>query len=793
MLGKWVRSINGVTMVVISVILFLFMTTLTTYVATSSYNSTFNMAKESMLQLNKNVVTSVEDLIDSHLSLIKVLSLQSNVKQFLKGEGGPILDYVKNQFAVYKGINSLMVFNTKGIVTAGYNASGGDISGLNIADRKYTIEALAGRECINPDIIVSKTTGEAIFVISVPVLDESGKVLGGAAVTVNWGTYLAKHVLPVKFGENGRVAMVDAKGLIIAHANKELMFQDFSSKPFIQEAMRQKSGFMQYALNGQEKVQAFEAVGRTGWVVSVTAPLADMTLAAEAQRNTLIVAGLIGYAVMLFAIATLLRTQVVRPLRSLMAFSAEIARGNFKASLEGRFRFELKELADNILNMTKELKNKLGFAQGVLAGLTTPVVICGTDDTVRYTNPAMLALLGQPGAPKDHEGEHVSRFFYGDSNKETFTQKCLKENKSFENVELQATFHGGNTLFLRVDASPIQDLDGQLIGAITTLTDLTAIREQQRRMQSQQEAMIQAAQVADGVANRLSTATEQISAQIEESSRGAQTQSQRVGETATAMDQMNTTVMEVAKNASNAANTADKAKLKAQQGSDIVRQVVGGIAGVQKQALDLKADMTTLGGQAQGIGQIMNVISDIADQTNLLALNAAIEAARAGEAGRGFAVVADEVRKLAEKTMTATKEVGDSIQGIQGGTSKNIGNVDNAVRMIDEATSLADKSGQALVEIVSLVELTTDQVRSIAAASEEQSAASEQIGRSIEEVDRISSETADAMGQSSKAVTELAELALVLKNLIVEMQAGEGDRSPSASPALPEGRPRLSA
>jgi methyl-accepting chemotaxis protein len=198
--------------------------------------------------------------------------------------------------------------------------------------------------------------------------------------------------------------------------------------------------------------------------------------------------------------------------------------------------------------------------------------------------------------------------------------------------------------------------------------------------------------------------------------------------------------------------------------------VVAGIGEVQTQALGLKQDMSTLGQQAQAIGQIMQVIEDIADQTNLLALNAAIEAARAGDAGRGFAVVADEVRKLAEKTMTATKEVGQAITGIQQGTRRNIDNVDRAVRAIGEATDMAGKSGEALRRIVSLVDNTTDQVRSIASASEQQSSASDEITRSIEEVSTISAETAQAMGQAATAVTELASQALALKGLIETMQ-----------------------
>jgi methyl-accepting chemotaxis protein len=299
------------------------------------------------------------------------------------------------------------------------------------------------------------------------------------------------------------------------------------------------------------------------------------------------------------------------------------------------------------------------------------------------------------------------------------------------------------------------------------------------------EGMLQAADRLSTVVAIVSSASEQLSAQIEQSTRGAELQSQRLSETATAMEEMNATVLEVARNASQATDTAEKAKGKAQEGSVIVGKVVSGIGEVQNQSLELKEDMTTLGQQAEGIGHVMNVISDIADQTNLLALNAAIEAARAGEAGRGFAVVADEVRKLAEKTMSATKEVGDAISQIQQGTRKNIENVDRTVSTIEEATRLAETSGEALQEIVSFVETSTDQVRSIATASEEQSSASEEINRSVEEVNRIAAESSDALRQSSQAVAELTQQAQELGAMILEMQGGSSGGATALS-----GKPR---
>jgi methyl-accepting chemotaxis protein len=288
---------------------------------------------------------------------------------------------------------------------------------------------------------------------------------------------------------------------------------------------------------------------------------------------------------------------------------------------------------------------------------------------------------------------------------------------------------------------------------------------------ARREGMVHAAEKLQSVVAVVTSASKEISGQIEDSSQGASLQSTRISETATAMEEMNATVLEVARSASQAAETADRTRQKAEGGAKIVGEVVNGIGQVQNQALELKADMGELGKQAEGIGHILNVISDIADQTNLLALNAAIEAARAGEAGRGFAVVADEVRKLAEKTMTATKQVDEAIRGVQNGARKNIDNVEKAVKAIENATTLADKSGDSLREILGLADEVADQVRSIATASEQQSATSEEINRNIEDVRRLSLEAAQAMQHSARAVEEMSEQANALRTLIKELES----------------------
>ncbi|SME87874.1 methyl-accepting chemotaxis protein [Desulfovibrio gilichinskyi] len=315
-----------------------------------------------------------------------------------------------------------------------------------------------------------------------------------------------------------------------------------------------------------------------------------------------------------------------------------------------------------------------------------------------------------------------------------------------------------------------KEADHESKRATIAMTEAEAAKS---KAESGRKVIIDAAKRLDIVVERMTTASEELAAQVEQASRGAKLQTERVSETATAMEEMNATVMEVSMNASNAAKESDKARGKAQEGSAVVGKAVNSIQNVQIQIGDLKGHMSSLGKQTDDIGSIMHVISDIADQTNLLALNAAIEAARAGDAGRGFAVVADEVRKLAEKTMDATHEVGEAIKNIQTGSHSSITSMDKAVQMIEESTELSKLSGESLTEIVALVNLTTDQVQAIATAAEQQSATSEEINRAVDEINSISSETSTSMGQSAIAVEELVRQSQELKILVEEMVHSE--------------------
>lgn len=302
---------------------------------------------------------------------------------------------------------------------------------------------------------------------------------------------------------------------------------------------------------------------------------------------------------------------------------------------------------------------------------------------------------------------------------------------------------------------------------------MSEAQKAKEKAESGQQASLVAASDVEKVVEQLISAANELDSQVVLATRSAESQKEQVTSSAAAMEEMNATVLEVARNASIASDGAANARAKAQAGANIVEDSVKAISLVREETTALRTVMGELGKEAEGIGDVMTVINDIADQTNLLALNAAIEAARAGEAGRGFAVVADEVRKLAEKTMVATKEVGTVIGNIQRDTHRSIESVDRTGANLESATELAARSGQSLAEIVEESVATADQVHSIATAAEEQSATSEQIAKSLEDINVSSAHTADVMRQSAEAVQGLANLVRQLQDLVQKLRSIE--------------------
>lgn len=268
------------------------------------------------------------------------------------------------------------------------------------------------------------------------------------------------------------------------------------------------------------------------------------------------------------------------------------------------------------------------------------------------------------------------------------------------------------------------------------------------------------------VTDRVASASAQLSATANEMAKGADTQTQRMAQSASAVEEMTMTATEVARNSQEAANIANETTQTAQIGHAVVDETVAGMQQLSEAVGQSATIITELGKSSDQIGEIVRVIEDIADQTNLLALNAAIEAARAGEQGRGFAVVADEVRKLAERTTKATKEIGDMIRQIQKDTKSAVSSMEEGTGKVTSGVELANKTGDALTRIQDMVQSTASMIQQIAGAAEEQSTATIQIASDLETVAQVTRESSSGSTESAKASHDLSLLATELQTIV---------------------------
>lgn len=271
--------------------------------------------------------------------------------------------------------------------------------------------------------------------------------------------------------------------------------------------------------------------------------------------------------------------------------------------------------------------------------------------------------------------------------------------------------------------------------------------------------------IRDGVA-QIASAAEQLSAVTEQTSAGVNSQKVETDQVATAMNEMTATVQEVARNAEEASEAAINASREAKQGDEVVTQAMQQIGRLAEEVSHSTVAMNDLQSESDKIGSVLDVIKSVAQQTNLLALNAAIEAARAGEAGRGFAVVADEVRSLAQRTQTSTEEIEGLISGLHTGTQRVATILENSRSLTDSSVELTQRAATSLVSITRSVSSIESMNQQIAAAAEQQSAVADEINRSVLNVRDISEQTSAASEETAASSVELARLGVHLQSMV---------------------------
>lgn len=273
-------------------------------------------------------------------------------------------------------------------------------------------------------------------------------------------------------------------------------------------------------------------------------------------------------------------------------------------------------------------------------------------------------------------------------------------------------------------------------------------------------------EMISGSATQLASAAEELSAVTEESSRGLQQQNDEVEQAATAVNEMTAAVEEVARNAVSTSQASQQSTDTARQGRDKVVQTVQAIQAMTQDVQTTSTLIEGLAEQGRDIGKVLDVIRSIAEQTNLLALNAAIEAARAGEAGRGFAVVADEVRALAHRTAQSTREIEQMVAGIQSGTGSAVQSMTMNTSRTQTTLELARAAGEALEQITEAISMINERNMVIASASEEQAQVSREVDRNLVNIRDLATQSAAGANQTSAASHELSRLAVDLNGMV---------------------------
>ena len=315
-------------------------------------------------------------------------------------------------------------------------------------------------------------------------------------------------------------------------------------------------------------------------------------------------------------------------------------------------------------------------------------------------------------------------------------------------LEVAESIAGGN--LSKVIEDDGKDEPARLISALSTM----------------QTNLRQTIQHIAGSATQLASAAEELSAVTEEASKGLQQQNNEIDQAATAVNEMTAAVEEVARNAVSTSEASTQSNQAAREGRDRVVETVGAIQTMTQDVQNTSLLIEGLATQGRDIGKVLDVIRAIAEQTNLLALNAAIEAARAGEAGRGFAVVADEVRALAHRTAQSTQEIEKMVAGIQNGTGEAVQSMQQSNQRTHNTLELARAAGVALEQITQSISLINERNLVIASASEEQAQVSREVDRNLVNIRDLATQSAAGANQTSAASHELSRLAVDLNGMV---------------------------
>ncbi|MCE1187670.1 MAG: methyl-accepting chemotaxis protein [Ignavibacteria bacterium] len=606
----------------------------------------------------------------------------------------------------------------------------------------------------------------------VPIYGPSHNLLGIGGVDISLKGF-TKFLASLKFFETGKIVLLNEKGTILYHPDTTKILT--SKITDIKDDGKQYDNYEKVVpkiLGGQEGFDYVIEDGEKRILFYTNVPTLKATMllsVSEAEINAPLSAlTRISFFVFVFSCLLLviavyfLANTISNPIRALTkGIIATAQKGDLLLNIHTDSHDEIGELSRAFDSMLSDLKAKAVSLQELAKGnLETTIHSVSKDDVLGQ---AMITTRDSIAHVTTEIKQLSAAAVQGKLQTRAATQGFFGEYKVILegiNETIDSLLLPVNEALRTLEKIAARDLTARMTGEYqgeNAKLKLT-LNEAVQNLESALNQVSTTVESHLSVASQITSLTENISGDIE-------IQASRTNEIAVAIEEMSGTILETTRNTEVMEGTANTARQAAQDGGKVVQQTINGMKEINDRVDKSAHVVQALGKSSEAIGEIIQVINDIADQTNLLALNAAIEAARAGEQGRGFAVVADEVRKLAERTSKATKEIADMIVRIQKDTAQAVIAMQAAQEETNAGITLADKAGAALSEIVQVSQAVTDKVMQISAASEEQYQVSQQVAENIGTINNLVQNTANGMHEISKFVVEFRKLSEQLRNL----------------------------
>lgn len=673
----------------------------------------------------------VDSWINERISDMETLASLNRIRGMDSADSSvAVVQYFK-QWGVYE---TIFVADATGNVV-----SASDGTSFSVADRSYFKEAMQGKDVISEPLI-SKATGNIIFVVAVPVhpSDDSKEVIGvmgGSLTTSAFNEILGASIN----GETGEAFLVDGAGYLLTPSRftEELLAQGKLSErselelkvssEIAAEISNKQTGTQLFVdARGHQTLAAYSPIKSVSWGVVAKVDTDEAYSAANTLRNTILVIMGILLAIMA-VVSTFIARAISLPIKSITDSAINMAQGDVSQDVTYTSHDEVGVLAESFRTLIQYQREMSHAAEMIADGnLTASVTPVSERDVLGRAFEKMIRNLRE-------QMEQISH--------SALTLKTASDQLS--GASMQA---GQATSQIAVTVQQIAQGINQQNDAITNTT----------------RPVEQMVQTIDGVA------------------RGAQDQARSIARTTDLTHQLTDAIKQVASNAQAVSEGSKVASQAAEDGRNTIDHTITGMELIRNKVNLSSVKMTEMDQRSNQIGMIVETIEDIASQTNLLALNAAIEAARAGEHGKGFAVVADEVRKLAERSSLSTREIGSLVKSIQVTVNEAVAAMQESAQEVENGVSSANQAGKALLNIMSTIETVTHQAQQAAEAAQLMDVSAGNMTQAVESVSAVIEENTAATEEMAAGSSEITSAIENIASISEENSAAVEEVSASA-------------